>query len=160
MVGVVVVAAPAFPLAGAVAFAGSRHGSPFAVAPFVAAVAAAGGSVRVGCARGVDAAVRVACPSAAVFVARELFPSLPVPAALASRTRVVVSGASALLVFPPAGGVLGRGSALAVRSAVAAGLPVWCAGAVCPVGSGWVRFSLCGVAGWACFSATAQRSLF
>jgi hypothetical protein len=48
----------AFPLGGAVAFYGSRHGSPFPVSLVVAAVLSAGGSVRVGCAPGVDAAVR------------------------------------------------------------------------------------------------------
>jgi hypothetical protein len=47
-----------FPLGGAVAFYGSRHGSPFPVSLVVAAVLSAGGSVRVGCAPGVDAAVR------------------------------------------------------------------------------------------------------
>jgi hypothetical protein len=41
-----------FPLSGGVAFAGSRHGSLFPVAPVVSAVLSSGGSVRVGCAAG------------------------------------------------------------------------------------------------------------
>lgn len=85
-----------FPLGGAVAFCGSRHGSPFPVAPVVSAVVAAGGSVRVGCASGVDAAVRSCCPSAVVLRASS-FPGPP-RARLAARTGAVVAGASALCV--------------------------------------------------------------
>ena len=76
------------PLGGAVAFCGSRHGSPFPVSPIVAAVLSSGGSTRVGCAPGVDAAVRSCCPSAVVFWASS-FSGSP-------RTRAVVAGASAL----------------------------------------------------------------
>lgn len=73
-----------FPLGGAVAFCGSRHGSPFPVPPVLAAVLSAGGSVRVGCAPGVDAAVRSCCPSAVVMRASS-FPGPP-RARLAART--------------------------------------------------------------------------
>lgn len=52
-----------FPLSGVVAFAGSRYGSPFPVAPVVSTVLSSGGFVRVGCVAGVDAAVRSCCPS-------------------------------------------------------------------------------------------------
>lgn len=110
-----------FPLSGVVAFCGSRHGSPFPVSPVVAAVLSAGGSVRVGCASGVDAAVRSCCPSAVVLRVSS-FPG-PARARLAARTRAVVAGASALCVFPPAGGSLGPGSSLAVREALRRGLP-------------------------------------
>jgi len=103
-----------FPLSGVVAFAGSRHGSPFPVAPLVSAVLAAGGSVRVGCAPGVDAVVRSCC-LLAVVVRASSFPGPP-RARLAARTRVVVAGASALCVFPPAGGALGPGSSLTTRA--------------------------------------------
>jgi hypothetical protein len=41
-----------FPLSGGVAFAGSRHGSLFPVAPVVSAVLSSGGSVRVAFAAG------------------------------------------------------------------------------------------------------------
>ena len=51
------------PLEGIVAFAGSRYGSPFGVPSAVGAVLAAGGSVRVGCARGVDQCVRTLVPN-------------------------------------------------------------------------------------------------
>lgn len=115
-----------FPLSGVVAFAGSRHGSPFPVAPVVSAVLAAGGSVRVGCAPGVDAAVRSYCPSAVVLRASSF--SGPPRARLAARTRAVVAGADALVVLPPAGGTLGPGSSLAGREALRRGLSVWCAG--------------------------------
>jgi hypothetical protein len=37
-----------FPFSGVVAFSGSRHGSPFPLAPVVSAVLAAGGSVGAG----------------------------------------------------------------------------------------------------------------
>jgi hypothetical protein len=91
-----------FPLSAVVAFAGSRHGSPFPMAPVVSAVLSSGGSVHVGCAPGVDAAVRKCCLSAAV-VRVSSYPGPPL-ARLAARTRVVVAEASALCVFPPAGG--------------------------------------------------------
>ncbi len=138
-------------LGGVVAFAGSRHGSPFAVSPVVAAVASAGGSVRVGCARGVDQAVRVACPSAHVLHAQS-----QQPRHLAARTRAVVIGASALVVFPPSSGVLGPGSTLAVSCAIAQNLPVWVAGPSAP-GAGWVSQKLAGLSG---FLYAPQSSLF
>ncbi|WP_236622598.1 hypothetical protein [Thermus tengchongensis] len=99
----------ALTLSGVVAFAGSRHGSPWPVAPVVRLVLASGGAVRVGDQRGVDAAVRLACPSA-VVVEASCFPGPPA-ARLHQRTRAVVLGhpgmglppASALLVFPRRG---------------------------------------------------------
>lgn len=143
--------APSFPLSGPIAFAGSRSGCPFPVAPVVGAVLAAGGSVRVGCAPGVDAAVRAACPFAVVLRASSF--SGPPRARLAARTRAVVAGASALCVFPPASGVLGPGSSLAVREALRRGLPVWCAGTYPSVSVPWSPFCLAGVPGFACFPA-------
>lgn len=134
-----------FPLSGVVAFAGSRHGSPFPVAPLVSAVLAAGGSVRVGCAPGVDAVVRSCC-LLAVVVRASSFPGPP-RARLAARTRVV-AGASALCVFPPAGGSLGPGSSLAIRCALSAGLPVWCAGPRPSVPVSWSSLRLAGVPGF------------
>jgi hypothetical protein len=130
-------------LSGCIAFAGSRHGSLVPVAPVVNAVLASGGSIRVGCARGVDHAVRTLAPNAHVTHAASHHPY-----ALAARTVAVVSGASALVVFPPASGVLGPGSTLAIKTAVAAFMPVWVGGSVCPGVSGWVRSSLAGVPGW------------
>ena len=133
------------PLSGVVAFAGSRHGSPYPVAPVIAAVLEAGGSIRVGCARGVDAAVRAACPQAVVLQAQH-FQGITT-AQLVARTRAVVSGAQALAIFPPASGVLGPGSSLALQTALDSGLPVWCAGAHAP-SLAWSGFNLAGVAGW------------
>lgn len=145
-------------LAGPVAFAGSRFGSPFPVAPAVGAVLAAGGVVRVGCARGVDRAVRAAAGPAALVVSASAWSALPPAAALAARTRAVVAGAGALLVFPPASGVLGPGSALALACALERGLPVWAAGPRCPAGRGWVPSPLAGVAGF--LRPPAQPALF
>jgi len=154
------------PLSGLVAIAGSRRGSPWPVAPVVALVLASGGAVRVGDQRGVDWAVRQACPSALVVRASQ-FPGPP-KAQLAQRTRAVVLGhpalglppASCLLVFPPEGGApaLGPGSSLALRLALEAGLPVWVAGEPRPSGAGWVPLALAGVPGWALPSL--QPSLF
>jgi hypothetical protein len=144
------------PLSGVVAVAGSRHGSPWPAAPVVALVLASGGVVRVGDQRGVDAVVRLASPSAVVVEASS-FPGPP-KAKLAQRTRAVVLGgpgvgprASCLLVFPPVGGApaLGPGSALALRLALEAALPVWVAGEPRPSGPGWVPLALAGVPGWA-----------
>jgi hypothetical protein len=140
-----------FPLSGVVAFAGSRHGSPFPVAPVVSAVLSSGGSVRVGCASGVDAAVRKCCPLAVVVRASSF--SGPPRARLAARTRVVVAEASALCVFPPAGGSLGPGSSLALRCALSTGLPVWCAGPRPSVSAFWSPLRLAGVPGFVCLPA-------
>lgn len=138
------------------AVAGSRHGSPWPVAPVLRLVAASGGSVRVGCAAGVDAAVRAACPS--VVAVRAASFGGPPAARLTRRTRAVVLGsaslglprASALLVFPPAGGApaLGPGSSLALRLALSGGLAVWVAGPPRPAGPGWQKRALAGVPGW------------
>ena len=133
------------PLSGVVAFAGSRHGSPYPVAPVVQAVLEAGGSVRVGCARGVDAAVRAACPHAVVLQAQH-FQGIAT-AQLVARTRAVVAGAQALAIFPPGSGVLGPGTSLALQTALDSGLPVWCAGDHTP-SLAWSGFKLAGVAGW------------
>ncbi|AEV17302.1 hypothetical protein TCCBUS3UF1_p60 (plasmid) [Thermus sp. CCB_US3_UF1] len=121
----------------------------------VALVLASGGQVRVGDQRGVDWAVRLACPSAVVVEASR-FPGPPA-ARLHQRTRAVVLGhaglglppASCLLVFPPSGGApaLGPGSSLALSLARGAGLPVWVAGEPSP-GPGWLPLSLAGVPGW------------
>ncbi len=138
-----------FPLSGAVAFCGSRHGSPFPVSPVVAAMLSAGGSVRVVCASGVDAAVRFCCPSAVVLRASSF--SGPLRARLAARTRTVVAGASALCVFPPAGGSLGPGSSLAAREALWRNLPVWCAGSRPSVSAFRSPLRLAGVFGFVCF---------
>ena len=146
------------PLSGAVAFAGSRLGSPWSPAPVVAVVLAAGGSVRVGCARGVDQCVRSAAPSAVVVSASApRFSHLPRRAALAHRTIAVVSVASALAVFPPPSGLLGAGSALAFATALEHSLPVWRPGPR-PAGSGWSPCSLGGVSGW--LWLPTQTSLF
>ncbi|UZX16819.1 hypothetical protein KQ693_12795 (plasmid) [Thermus sp. PS18] len=154
------------PLSGVVAFAGSRHGSPWPVAPVVALVLASGGAVRVGDQRGVDWAVRQACPGAQV-VRASLFPGPP-RARLAQRTRAVVLGhpalglspASCLLVFPPEGGApaLGPGSSLALRLALEARLPAWVAGEPRPSGPGWAPLALAGVPGWVLYPI--QSSLF
>ena len=143
--------AHSFPLSGVVAFAGSRYGSPFPVEPVVSAVLSSGGSVRVGCASGVDAAVRSCCPSAVAVRASSF--SGPPGARLAARTRAVVAEASALCVFPPAGGSLGPGSSLALRCALSAGLPVWCAGSPPSVPAPWSPLRLADVPGFVCLRA-------
>jgi hypothetical protein len=135
-----------FPLSGVVAFSGSRHGSPFRVKPVVSAVLSSGGSVHVGCAAGVDAAVRSCCPSA-VVVRASPFPGPP-RVRLAARTRAVVAEASALCVFPPADGSLGPGSLLALRCAFSTGLPVWCAGPRPSLPVPWSPLRLAGVTGF------------
>jgi hypothetical protein len=143
--------AHSFPLSGVVAFSGSRHGSPFPVEPIISAVLSSGGSVRVGCAAGVDAAVCSCCPSVAV-VRVSSYPGPPL-ARLAARTRVVVAEASALCVFPPAGGSLGPGSSLALRCAISARLPVWYAGPRPSVPAPWSPLCLAGVPGFVCLPA-------
>lgn len=169
-------AAPAFPLAGVVAVVGSRHGSPYPVAQFAAAVVAAGGSVVTGCARGVDHAAATAAAAAAGVAPLRLLPpaylalsTMPrvlvcraagrTPQALATRTRYVVAFASAVAIFPPAG-ELGPGSVLALSLALRrawAGVPVFYAGpaapptvAYQPPGS-WQPAAVAGVCGW-CWS--------
>lgn len=143
--------AHSFPLSGAVAFADSRHGATGNGELVVCVVLSSGGSVRVGCAAGVDAAVRSCCPSAMVVRASS-FPGPP-RARVAARTRAVVAGASTLCVFPPAGGSLGPGSPLALRCAFSAGLPVWCAGPLLPVPAPWSPLRLAGVPGFVCLPA-------
>lgn len=156
----------AFPLSAApVAVVGSRHGSPYGVAQFAAAVVQAGGHVLTGCASGVDRAAACAAAAAGARVTR--VPALGAwptrapasrvvvaadhtPPALATRTRLVVQHAAAVAVFPPAGGAgaLGPGSLLALRLAVRRGVPVFVAGPVAPAGVGWSAAAVAGVAGW------------
>lgn len=140
-----------FPLSVTVAFCGSRHGSVWPVSLVVSAALSAGGSVRVGCAPGVDAVVRSCCPSAAVVRASSF--SGPPRARLAARTHSMVAGSSALCVFPLAGGSLGPGSTLAVREAFRRGLPVWYAGPRPSVPAPWSHLRLAGVPGFACLPA-------
>lgn len=132
-----------------VAVAGSRHGTPYAVAPVLAALVSAGVIVRTGCARGVDALARagVPCGQLCVLDAQD-FKGANFAQQLANRTVAVVMGAGALVVFPGADGI-GRGSALAIATALRVGLPCWVAG-VAPSGHGWQPLALAGVAGWAC----------
>ncbi|WP_460388829.1 hypothetical protein [Thermus thalpophilus] len=132
------------------------------MAPVVRLVVAAGGTVRVGDQRGVDAAVRAACPSAVVVRVSQF--AGPPAARLHQRTRAVVLGhpglglppASALVVFPPVGGALGPGSSLALRLAMGAGLPVWVAGDPRPSGPGWAPLSLSGVPGWVLYPVQSR----
>ena len=120
-------------------FCGSRHGSS-AASRFVPLLAAefSSASVRVGCARGVDALVRSTFPSAAVFRA-----GIGRGALAARSARLVRAGGSAgalLVAFPsssiaPRGCVVGRsfrgggsGSWGSVALALGHGFPVlvWC----------------------------------
>jgi hypothetical protein len=93
----------------------------------------------------VDAAVRAVAPDAVILEAKN-FPGVATMQ-LAARTRAVVSGAQALALFPPASGVLGPGSSLALECALHASLPVWVAGHRAP-SSAWSALSLAGVPGW------------
>lgn len=135
-----------FPLFGAVAVVGSRHGSPYPVAPVVSAILAAGGSVRTGCALGVDSLAARFSGSSCVVLRASAFLASSVRASLALRTRAVVCGASAVCVFPSASGI-GSGSALAIQTALSANLPVFVAG-IRPIGAAWQPLTLAGVSGW------------
>ena len=90
-------------MAQIVGFTGSRHG--FNSAQFVQTVAKsvslAGHSVAVGCASGVDALVRQACPNAQVFKVASPGAGLPVSmsVALARRSMAMVSACSVLVGF-------------------------------------------------------------
>lgn len=137
-----------------VAIAGSRFGSPYAVEPVVSSILKAGGSIRVGCARGVDQAVRVCCPSATVLSAASFGQGRW---SFAARTKAVVSGASALCIFPPANHVLGPGSSLALRTAFSLNLPIWQAGPK-PQGKNWQPLGIGGVSGFVLVSE--QSKLF
>ena len=117
----------------------------------VSGALASGGFARVGCARGVDACVRSLVPASRLKVdSISDYSHLPIRAALATRTRAVVSGSQCLLAFPAAGGVLGKGTGLAVSVALEFYLPVWVAGPVYPIGISWKSYELFGVAGWLC----------
>ena len=132
-----------------VAVVGSRHGTLYAVAPVLAALVAAGVTVRTGCARGVDALARagVSHDQLCVFSVQD-FAGADLAQRLAVRTVAVVTGASAVVVFPGVGGI-GRGSALAIATALRLGLPVWVAG-IAPSAHGWQPLTLAGVVGWVC----------
>jgi predicted Rossmann fold nucleotide-binding protein DprA/Smf involved in DNA uptake len=172
---------PTFPLSAPVAVVGSRYGSPFGVGQVAAAVVAAGGSVVTGCAAGVDSAAAAAASVAAgvrparllppAYLALSALPRVLVcratsrqPAALATRTRYVIAFASAVAVFPPAGGAaaFGPGSLLVLRLAQSRGVPVFVAGPSAPaVGAGWQAGAVAGVAGWLWFvPLPAQARLF
>ena len=90
-------------MAQIVGFTGSRHG--FNSAQFVQTVAKsvslAGHSVAVGCASGVDALVRQACPNAQVFKVASPGAGLPVSMsiALARRSQAMVSACNVLVGF-------------------------------------------------------------
>lgn len=146
---------------GVVAFAGARRGcSPAPVFTALSAVLGAGHSVSVGCQNGVDSVVRFNTPADLLTVfSVNRFPELSARSALAARTVACVRSSNCLLAFPASGGVLGRGTGLAVRTAVSGGLPVFVAGSVRPVGAGWSASSFAGVSGWA-FSPVVQGSLF
>nr|UVZ00223.1 Hypothetical protein [synthetic construct] len=146
--------APTFPLGGAVAIVGSRHGSPYRPDSFAAAVVAAGGSVVTGCARGVDHAAATAAAAAMQRVhahpasLRVFRAAGHTPADLAARTRQVIHAAAAVAVFPPSG-PLGPGSALALRLAQSRRVPVFFAGPTAPAAPGpWSPATVAGVSGW------------
>lgn len=145
-----------------VALAGSRYGSPLPVAPVVSLLVGSGAALVVGCAPGVDQAVRACAPGASVISAQR-WHYLPRAAALAARTSAVVSSASVLLIWPGLSGArrLGRGSSLALSLAVRRRLPVWVAGLSAPPvpGVGWSPCAVAGVAGWL-WSPAAQLTLF
>lgn len=168
--------APAFPLAGVVAVVGSRHGSPYSPAQLAAAVVGAGASLVTGCASGVDHTAASAAAAAAGVAPLRLLPpqylalsTMPrvlvcraggrTAADLATRTRHVVSFASAVIICPPAGGQLGPGSALALRTAQARALPVFCAGPV-PPAPGFQPAAVAGVPGWSWLPPSPMPSLF
>ncbi|WP_295814401.1 hypothetical protein [uncultured Deinococcus sp.] len=142
-----------FPLGGAVAIVGSRHGSPYGVAAFAQFVICGGGQVITGCAPGVDHAAAAAA-GAAMQAAHAHPASLQIVRAqggqawaLARRTHDVVRRAVCVAIFPPAGGVLGPGSALALRLAQARGLAVFVAGPHAPAPD-WQAFKVGSVSGW------------
>ena len=89
-----------YPLVG---FSGSRFGSssPSSLPAQLAAALPASCSVLVGCASGVDAAVRAARPSAQVFRASAFGSgSFAVPARSAALVRSVAAGRGCLVAFP------------------------------------------------------------
>lgn len=91
-----------FPCLG---FSGSRLASSPALAScraFLPAVASFSGSVGVGCARGVDQAVRAAFPSASVFRVQPPLSRAAFAARSARLVRWVVAGSGLLVVFPVA----------------------------------------------------------
>ena len=93
--------------------------------------------------------MRQAVPNAKVISAMSFVRrGLPVSAALAARTKAVVSSAQAVCIFPPPSGNLGTGSSLALLTALEQNIPVWVAGSVAPTRLGWQRLELSGVSGW------------
>jgi hypothetical protein len=154
-----------FPLNTVCAVVGSRHGSPYGVAQFAAAVIGSGGHVITGCASGVDMAAASAAATAGAVVTRvpalgawggRFAASRVVVAAgrtstdLATRTRLVVQSSAAVAVFPPAGGTgnLGPGSVLALRLALGRRLPMFYAGPHAPPAAGFHPAIVGGVSGW------------
>ena len=161
-----------------VGFSVSRSLSP-AFAPLVrrvvASVVASGRPVAVGCAAGLDAVVRSACPSAVVFSAASFGVGR---SSFARRSAALVSACSALVVFPsspcPAGLApspsasacfcgLGSGSWASAAFAAGLGLPVVvfpCGFSALPSWGSWV------CAGGGCWAsgfrlvAPAQSALF
>ena len=128
-----------------VAVAGSRSlVLPSSVVSAFFSALPSGSSISVGCAFGVDRSLLLGASSRGVrsfvfvaFSSRLYLASLPFcslgsdplplpPArALGSRTSSCVSSADCLVVFVRRGGVLGRGTALAVRVASSRGLPIF-----------------------------------
>ena len=162
-----------------VGFSGSRSLSP-AFAPLVrrvvASVVGSGRPVAVGCAAGLDAVVRSACPSAVVFSAASFGVGR---SSFARRSAALVSACSALVVFPsspcPAGLVpsasasacfcgLGSGSWASAAFAAGLGLPVVvfpCGFSALPSWGAWsVAGAGCWAAGFRLVSAPAQPALF
>ncbi len=142
-----------------VAVVGSRHGSNLPVAQVCYHLVGQHCQIVTGCAAGVDRQVRQAIPSAKVISAMSFVRrGLPVSAALAARTKAVISSSQAVCIFPPANGNLGSGSLLALQSALKQNIPVWVAGSKPPTQLGWQPFVLSGVSGW--FFNCGLNSLF
>lgn len=165
-------------MAALVGFSGSRSLPP-AFAPLarrvVASVVASGRGVAVGCAPGLDAVVRAACPSAVVFRAAAFGVGR---SSFARRSAALVSACSALVVFPaslcPVGLLpsssssscfcgFGSGSWASAAFAAGLGLPL----VVFPCGfsalPSWGSWSVAGSGVWASgfrLVAPAQPALF
>jgi hypothetical protein len=112
----------------------------------VKAIHQAGGSIRVGCAKGVDQKVASLDPNCRVISVHG-YTQANYAAALALRTRGVVEEAKALILYPPATQTLGPGSYLALSIAIEHNLPVFCAG-IQPSKANWQPFTLASIAGY------------
>jgi len=135
---------PSFPFSALIAIAGSRYGSPYPVSPVVAFIKSSGGSIITGCAKGVDLAVRQADPTAQVLKASSFGYG---KYSFAKRTKAVVSASTALILFPPSSAVLGRGSTLALNTALSLNLPIWQAGPN-PPAKNWQAYSIANQQGY------------